>query len=1173
MPSIGWPSSDGLFSAGLNDPGTFIPAIPTGRICAQLPEHVSWYLSKVREYESNSPAEWMKNVLHFGGGMDSSEQTTFRLYLENYKAIIEDTLFGGNVNSFYKTSSMPIQQTQLQLINDLIRNGSTLLTFFGHAAANSFDQSIEEPQNFNNQDKYPFLLANSCFVGDIHQVPTSSSYLPSMSERWVLIQNHGAIGFLGSVGEGFSNYLNTFSTEFYHQIASENYGKTFGYCINQTMKKYMTQYTGDQHVINTCLNMTLQGDPAIKINSFTKPDLTVTPSAITFDPNNITTEYNDFNVKVQIKNIGMATHQSFMVEIKRTYPDNSFDIYDTIVSGCNYIKNISHKFDVNMIKGTGLNKITVSLDVNGINSYGSIDELSENNNIANIDFMITSADIYPVYPYQYAIYPNNTVTLKASTGYPFAPTASYIFEIDTTDSFNSSLYQRSNPAIVQSGGVVSWTPTITLEDSTVYYWRVGKSGSTTTWNESSFIYIKGKTGWSQAHFFQFKKDYYQWIEYNKLARKFEFISTPQGLIAHNVGLADESNEYLQIQFRINSGVLSNQGQMASCGPSPKVHIAVIDPLRVQCLPSNFGNFGQVNSLICSLDPSSVLMFPSDSTNLSNIPSLIDAVPTGYYIFAYTFITGNFASWPENTKTAFDGLIDPGRDGNPRRIENDRPWLFFCKKGDINSAQYRVGATDRDTISLYVKMINNFYKGTISTSLIGPTHQWNELHWKSNSIDSTLTDSIKLNVMGVKNSGDSTLLFTLPKYTIDIYDLHNRVDASIYPYLKLSLSNEDNIKYTPSQLKKWQIMHAGVPETAINPQKGYYFYKDTVNEGDQITFSVAYENISPYDMDSLMIKYWIQDKNNVLHTIKQKKLRPHPVGDVLKDTVLFSTMGYAGLNSIWVEANPLNPTTGAYYQLEEYHFNNIAQKLFYVNSDKSNPMLDVTFDGVHILDGDIVSAKPEIMIQLKDENKYLALNDSSLFSVYLKSITGDVENRIYFTSEGKENMKFIPAQLPKNSCKIFYNPVFTVDGKYQLRVQGKDKSGNESGANEYIITFEVITKSTITELFNYPNPFSTSTKFVFTLTGSELPTDFRIQIITVTGKLCKTITLSELGNIHIGRNITEYTWDGKDDFGDKLANGVYFYHVITSINGQSIEKRETEADKYFTHGFGKLYIMR
>ena len=122
---------------------------------------------------------------------------------------------------------------------------------------------------------------------------------------------------------------------------------------------------------------------------------------------------------------------------------------------------------------------------------------------------------------------------------------------------------------------------------------------------------------------------------------------------------------------------------------------------------------------------------------------------------------------------------------------------------------------------------------------------------------------------------------------------------------------------------------------------------------------------------------------------------------------------------------------------------------------------------------------------------------------------------------------------------------------------------------------------ISNLLNYPNPFTTSTAFVFTLTGSELPSQFRIQILTITGKIVKEINKEELGPIRIGNNITEYKWDGTDSYGQKLANGVYLYRVITNLNGNSLEKfdiTDFNGDKikttnYFKGGYGKMYLMR
>ena len=125
------------------------------------------------------------------------------------------------------------------------------------------------------------------------------------------------------------------------------------------------------------------------------------------------------------------------------------------------------------------------------------------------------------------------------------------------------------------------------------------------------------------------------------------------------------------------------------------------------------------------------------------------------------------------------------------------------------------------------------------------------------------------------------------------------------------------------------------------------------------------------------------------------------------------------------------------------------------------------------------------------------------------------------------MQFIAAALPDNSCKILYPATFTSDGVYKLFVEAQDVSHNNSGSNDYSISFEVVNKPSITHVMNWPNPFTTATHFVFTLTGSEIPTYFKIQILTVTGKVVREIDLSELGPIHIGRNITEYAWNGTD----------------------------------------------
>ncbi len=110
----------------------------------------------------------------------------------------------------------------------------------------------------------------------------------------------------------------------------------------------------------------------------------------------------------------------------------------------------------------------------------------------------------------------------------------------------------------------------------------------------------------------------------------------------------------------------------------------------------------------------------------------------------------------------------------------------------------------------------------------------------------------------------------------------------------------------------------------------------------------------------------------------------------------------------------------------------------------------------------------------------------------------------------------------------------------------------------------------TKTISTPNPYTGAgapqINFNTVITGASNASN-------ISGKVVREITKAELGPINIGRNISEYAWDGRDEFGDPLGNGVYLYRVITKIAGSEIEKRSTDADRFFHKGFGKMYLMR
>lgn len=1160
VPSFGVPASDNLFTTRIQDT-LYRPAIATGRLAAQIPHHVRLYLNKVIEYETaqqlaqSDPQEWMKNILHFGGGSDITEQQLIKSYLSNYKAIIEDTLFGGYVRTFLKTTTAPIQINQSDSLRNIINNGVSLMTFFGHASGTGFDQSIDNPAEYNNHGLYPFLFANSCFAGDIFSTTQSSS------ESFVLIENKGVIGYLASTAHTPSNSLNSYAKAFYDNISHKNYGNSVGKSIQQTIQTIQNAAPGNNFIKEVCLITVLHGDPAIKLNYFEKPDYAVSSSSIFLSPSMVTTELDSFAANVIITNLGRAVDKQFVVELVREFPDGSKDTYVKQMPAPKFKDTISFTIPVEMSKAVGINKIHVMVDL-----FNEIDEITKVNNSATLEFLIRSPDIIPVYPPKYAVVPKNTITLKASTGDPFISQKDYIFQIDTTDLFNSPLMLNHN--VSHSGGIISWDLPFTLNDSTVYYWRVALDNGQGNWRESSFQYINDKKGWGQAHYFQFKDNAYQYVTYNRPQRNFVFVNNVLSLSVQTSIYQSGSLRWEDNYYKINNAVMDHWSCLYDVGNGMK--FAVFNPVSGEPWMSYRVHpqytIGPFNNVHCKVYPVPAFDFYTTSSLWrERIKNFLDSIPNDYYVLAYNHNNHNAQNFEPDLIQAFESIGS----AQISSLTNNVPYIIFGKKGQPpGTANEVIGSNWYSVITLNDSIKTKWNTGYVMSERIGPASSWGSIHWRYKSVESVSTDSVRLYVLGETINGQiDTLMSNISSDSLDIYNVGNTINAKQYPYLYLIAFMRDDVNHTPAQLTRWHVLYEGVPETALNPSLHFVFHKDTLQEGEELMFSCAIQNIGDYDMDSLLVAYWIVDKDRNIHHIPYPRQAPHPKGHVLIDTVTYSTLGLGGLNSFWIYVNP------NYDQIEQYLFNNIAEIPFYVDSDRINPLLDVTFDGVHILDGDIVSAKPQIQITLRDENKFIPVDDTSSFRIFLKRPGMIDGERIYFVKNGVEQMQFFPASLPDNVCRIKYMPGILSDGTYELLVQAKDASGNPSGKIDYSITFEVINKPTITEVLNWPNPFSTSTRFVFTLTGSQIPTYMKIQIMTITGKIVREIDMSELGPIHIGRNITEFAWDGRDSFGDRLANGVYLYRVITRINDMPMELNETSASKYFNNEFGKMYLIR
>jgi len=572
------------------------------------------------------------------------------------------------------------------------------------------------------------------------------------------------------------------------------------------------------------------------------------------------------------------------------------------------------------------------------------------------------------------------------------------------------------------------------------------------------------------------------------------------------------------------------------------------------------------------------IFRQNASQLQALADLLQSntIPDGHYVVLYSVNNVNYASW-EDTPDIYDAFAELGATQiGAEGAQNNVPFSLITRKGDPTFAFELYGSTSTDVLINDVNIPASGTAGVLSTRTVGPASAWGSASWQTSSPDESPGDQTSISILGVDEQGVET---PLPGLTFDgtnnEIDLSGLISADEYPFLRLRAELSDEVNATPLQIDRWHVLHEKVPEAAVNPNAHFAFFSESLQQGQDGYVSVAVQNISDIDMDSLLVHYWIEDDARNRLDIAYPRQDSLRAGEVLIDTLYFDTRQLSGRNVLWVEVNP-RVETGNYDQPEQAHFNNLLQVEFEVEGDSENPLLDVTFDGIHIINGEIVSPKPEIMVSLKDENPFLIMDepsDTALFKIFVAPPGGDYERQYFASALGMETMQFIPATDEKNRAKILFTPQLGSDGDYKLLVQAADKSGNQSANIDYQIEFEVVNQSTISEVLNYPNPFSTSTQFVFTLTGSEVPDQLKIQIMTVSGKVVREITQAELGPIRIGRNFSQYRWDGRDEFGDRLANGVYLYRVIARLQGEDITKRDNGASQYFKESFGKMVLFR
>ncbi|MEM9325898.1 MAG: C25 family cysteine peptidase, partial [Bacteroidota bacterium] len=1157
VPTYGTPGSDMLF--GVFE-GSLLPRIGIGRLTAISAEEVRAYLNKIAEHEAVPyDALWRKNMIQLSGGQNAFELSRFRGYVSNYAEIAEEDFLGGRSATLSKETTANVEFLN---IREEVNRGVGMITFFGHSGPAITDIEVDPADRFNNKGRYPSVfLVNGCNAGEIF------ASARSFGENWVTLGDKGSTNFIAHTDLALSTSLNTYSRLFY-EVAygdSTTFASTLGGIMVEVGSRYLGASTSTSAQAQV-YPMLLQGDPANTAFGANSPDYEINDGSVratSLQGNEVLASQDSFRVEVIVQNFGRTTFDSLDISINQTLPSGRVVSVSKTFDRVLYADTLEMFVPIDVTDGvTGSNTLEVLLD-----PQGQISELDETNNRVSMDLFISSGNTVQLFPIDQGIVSESNVSLIWQ---PFGSSAerSYELQIDTVATYSSPYFVTGNES-----GAVLLTRSLDLSglpDSTTIFWRSRfaepSEDEDTVWTESTFTYLPQDTtgGWGQFAIEQRLTSTLEGTIYNETTDQWEFEETSNAIRIDVYGPDNTELAYEDITVLVNDIDLITTANRVDpvCLDNTFNAIAFDRQSSNPYFPIQFNSQPVANRLICGRAPQFIHNF--NETDLIGddrwMSQLIDNMDDGDQIVLFTIGENTFSNWDA---TLLDKLAEVGIDAPTiEGLTDGQPAIFFGTKGAAAGTATTVtgnatGFPIREQfLTFNGEARGRFTEGRLITQTIGPATKWWQLDY---SLTEDASDDVTINVIGITPAGQEVVQFTEGR--TDDLDI-STIDAEQYPNLRIEANYEDEIALTPPQINYWRLYYETPPDgILLNPSDGPI---QLLQEGDSLRTSFGFYNYSNTDFaDSVNMTALFRDGESGAEFMASTQLQGPAAGDTITFEIEEPTVGRVGEYGLRTRVQPEEP--------ELYAVNNAANlsQFARVEPDRVNPVLDVTFDGAYILNGDLVSPTPLINILIKDQNTVLTKTDTTGITVSLRSGDEGTFERIPFSDP---QINWTPA-TDQEDFTIQYEPGPLADNRYGLRVEATDGSGNAAGSDPYEITFEVVNESSITRFFPYPNPFSTSTRFVFTLTGAEVPDQIKIQIMTVSGRVVREILQDEIGPIRIGNNITQYAWDGRDEFGDQLANGVYLYRVITNINGEQVKNRGTAADQAFKHGYGKLYLLR
>ncbi len=220
-------------------------------------------------------------------------------------------------------------------------------------------------------------------------------------------------------------------------------------------------------------------------------------------------------------------------------------------------------------------------------------------------------------------------------------------------------------------------------------------------------------------------------------------------------------------------------------------------------------------------------------------------------------------------------------------------------------------------------------------------------------------------------------------------------------------------------------------------------------------------------------------------------------------------------------------------------------------DNEAPRVDLFLNDTTFVPGGLVGSTPVLIARLFDQNG-------------INTVGAGVGHELLLTVDGAEQDATDLGRFYRGDLDSFRRGTVEFEmpeqepGPHTLTLRAWDVANNSATASlDYFV--EADGELVLRNVYNYPNPTSGATRFVFE--HNQPPgTLARVQlrIYTLSGRPVRTLDAEEtLPAGSFGGSLVQIPWDGRDEDFDPLATGIYLYKVRVEVERPDGETQVSE----------------